>query len=51
MGLMLLHYLERTKIRQCVFSLKCYITGLPDFNHLMLDFFNLVDVHVTLMLL
>jgi len=38
-----LTYLKVTKHKNCTWSLKCCITGLPNFNQSMLDFFNLAD--------
>jgi len=48
----LLHYLAKArKHGTCIFSLKCFITALLDFNQLLLGFINLVDLQFILMLL
>jgi len=39
------------KHENCIFSLKCCITALPEFNQLLLDFSNLVHLQIILMLL
>jgi len=46
----LLHYLVKRGTQKLHFSLKCRISALPEFNQL-LDFFNLVDSRLILMLL
>ena len=47
---MLLHYLVKRENAKIAFSLKCYISALPEFNQL-LDFFNGLDSRFMLRLL
>ena len=47
---MFLHYLVKRRNAKIAFSLKCCISALPEFNHL-LDFFNLFDSRITITLL
>jgi len=46
---MLLHYLAKRRNTKIAFSLRCCISALPEFNHL-LDFFNLFSAAVDLVI-
>ena len=48
---MLLHYLAKRENTKIAFSLKCCTSALPEIHQSLLDFFNIVDSQLVLMLL